>query len=86
MSDEEKTRIKKRIRTYADKCAGCISCQLVCSFTYTNSFNPARSRIVVNYIGDTERSICFTGECIQCGICADYCNYGALELIEEPFK
>jgi len=79
---EKKESSIKKIKTYPEKCSGCISCQLACSFTYAKSFNPARSRIILNYIGDIGRNISFSEDCIKCGICADYCNYGALEVVK----
>jgi ferredoxin len=74
----EKKRIRE-IRAYPEKCSGCMACQLACSLAYTKSFNPLKSRIIINGIGDIERQISFTEECNNCGICVKYCNYGALE-------
>jgi len=79
---KEKVRFKK-IKIYPEKCSGCLSCQLACSFTHTKSFNLARSRIIINFIGDIERKISFTEDCIRCGTCVRYCNYGALEAVKE---
>ena len=28
-----------------DKCTGCLNCQLICSFTYHEEFNPGLARI-----------------------------------------
>jgi len=78
--------MRKIIMIQPEKCSGCISCQLACSFVNTKSFNPNKSRIILNYIGDIERNISFSEDCTKCGICADYCNYGALEVVEKVVK
>ena len=80
MGEKKKTRFKE-IKTYPEKCSACISCQLACSFAYAKSFNPFKSRIILNYVGDIERKIAFSEECIKCGNCVDHCNYGALEAV-----
>ncbi|MCD4716263.1 MAG: 4Fe-4S binding protein [Desulfobacterales bacterium] len=80
MGEKKKTRFKE-IKTHPEKCSACISCQLACSFAYAKSFNPIKSRIILNYIGDIEREISFSDDCIKCGICADHCNYGAIEAV-----
>ncbi|MBW1672173.1 MAG: 4Fe-4S dicluster domain-containing protein [Deltaproteobacteria bacterium] len=83
----EKKEVRfKEIKVYPEKCSGCISCQLACSFTYNKSFNPAKSRIIINFMGDIERKISFTEECIRCGTCVLYCNYEALEAVKEVDK
>lgn len=76
----KKKRVKE-IRVYPEKCAGCLGCQLACSLAYEQTFNPLKARIVINWIGDIDREISFTDECNHCGICVQYCNYGALEEI-----
>jgi len=78
---KNKTRFKE-IKACPEKCSGCLSCQLACSFAYAKAFNIFKSRIIINFIGDMERTIDFTAECIKCGTCAAQCNYGALETIE----
>ena len=66
---------KIKIRVDAHKCAQCLLCQLMCSFTYTKSFNISKSRITIDI---ARRAIGFSEECNNCGICAHYCAYGAL--------
>jgi Fe-S-cluster-containing dehydrogenase component len=61
-----------------DKCTGCLNCQLICSFTYHDIFNPALARIKIERTVDDEKGASFTDECLQCSICADYCVYGTL--------
>lgn len=66
---------KIKIIVDAHKCAQCLLCQLMCSFTYAKSFNIAKSRINIDI---ATRAIEFSEECNNCGICAHYCAYGAL--------
>jgi Fe-S-cluster-containing dehydrogenase component len=66
-----------------DRCTGCLNCQLICSFTYHAIFNPDLARITIGNGLNDEKSACFTDECNQCNICADYCIYGALTTAEE---
>jgi len=76
---------KKRfneVKAYPEKCAGCFSCALACSWTFTGTFNPLKSRVRINWPGDVQRHIVFTKECTSCGICVEYCNYDALETVE----
>jgi len=61
-----------------DRCTGCLNCQMICSFTYHEIFNPALARIRIGRGLDDEKSAGFTDECVQCSICVDYCVYGAL--------
>lgn len=69
-----------KIIANAENCAGCLSCQLICSLTYQKEFNPARAYIQVEYLGRTgnDNLIYFTDDCNECGLCAQYCNYDAL--------
>lgn len=66
-----------------DKCTGCLNCQLICSFTYHEEFNPGLARIKIGRSLDDEKTAGFTSECVQCRVCADYCIYGALTPAEE---
>jgi len=66
-----------------DRCTGCLNCQLICSFTYHEIFNPALARITIGRGLDDEKSAGFTDECVQCNICAEYCIYGALTPAQE---
>ena len=73
---------KHSVVAHPEKCAGCMSCALACSWTFTGLFNPLKSRILINWPGDSQRSIIFTRECTNCGVCVEYCNFDALEVIE----
>jgi ferredoxin len=76
-----KKRLKK-IKVYPEKCSGCLSCQLACSLAYDKILCPLKARIIINWIGDVERTISFTDLCNNCGICVQYCNFGALKEVE----
>ena len=67
---------KKNISVDAEKCTGCLICQMICSFTYTGRFNPAKARIVIDH---DRKQIRFTDECVEnCHLCTRYCVYGAI--------
>ncbi len=65
-----------------DRCTGCLNCQLICSFTYHKIFNPDLAQIRIGRGLDDEKSAAFTGECVGCSVCVDYCVYGALTRVE----
>jgi carbon-monoxide dehydrogenase iron sulfur subunit len=58
------------------QCTGCRNCQLVCSFTNFDRFNPSQAYIEIDPGGDPE--IRFSPDCLCCLTCVDYCVYGAL--------
>ena len=70
-------RNNEQIAIDVEKCTGCLNCQFICSFTYTEAFNPSQARIVIDR-RDIPEKISFTEECTNCNICADYCLYGAI--------
>jgi NAD-dependent dihydropyrimidine dehydrogenase PreA subunit len=72
-----------KIEVNPEKCSGCMSCQLACSFTYEGVFNPLKSRIAISWPGELEYKISFTEDCTDCGVCVQYCNYGALKIEED---
>jgi Fe-S-cluster-containing hydrogenase component 2 len=81
IEEESGMRIENtKIIANAENCAGCLSCQLICSLTHQKEFNPARAFIQVEYLGRTgnDNLIYFTDDCTECGLCAQYCNYDAL--------
>jgi len=73
---------KYEIRTYPLRCAGCLNCQLICSFSYDKVFSIPKARILIDRL-DVGSKIGFTDKCNGCGFCADYCLYDALEKVEE---
>ena len=64
----------------ASKCAGCLICELRCSLRFEKAFNPARAAIKVRRRVQSvnEYEVSFSDRCDNCGICARYCSYGAL--------
>ena len=71
---------KANIRIDAGKCAECICCQLICSFTYLGCFNPENSHIVINLPGE----IYFAEGCKNgCSLCTRYCEHGAINRVRE---
>ena len=61
-------------------CAGCLICEMRCSFRFEKEFNPSKAAIKIRRLvgGDTEYAISFTEKCDNCGICVRHCPYGAL--------
>lgn len=77
------TKEKKKgppIKVYAEKCEGCLICELRCSLRLEKAFNPAEARIKIRRLvgADTEYAISFTEGCDNCGICVRNCPYFAL--------
>lgn len=70
------SKIPENIQFYPEKCSGCQRCALSCSFDFTGSFNPSLSYIMVDPF---TKSISFSDDCIECGLCADACVYDALK-------
>ena len=67
---------------HPEKCVGCRICQLTCSFIYTKKYSHAHSRIKIKEIYGLYPKIEFTENCTNCGQCAKYCLYGAIEFKE----
>ena len=68
------------VESDATLCAGCLVCMLRCSYRFEKAFKLSASRIEVKRMIDhpTEFEIYFTEGCDGCGLCAEYCPYGAL--------
>lgn len=66
-----------QIQINPDLCAGCMRCLLACSRLYEGRFSLSAARLRVN-LSATEGAVVFLDTCVQCGVCADECFYGAL--------
>ena len=68
----------KQLIIAAERCTGCNSCMLTCSFAHDDYFSLVRSRIQVKK--NTERAISTPKVCIQCdeAPCIASCSEGAL--------
>jgi Fe-S-cluster-containing dehydrogenase component len=63
------------------KCAGCLICQMVCSFRMYKEFNPAKAQLTILFGEDGNPSeIVFKEDCEACGTCVEYCPRQALVL------
>jgi len=66
-----------------EKCTGCRTCELVCSFVHTGEFNPARSRISVfsfEKVGFSTPVVC--QQCSNAA-CMEVCPVGAISRDEK---
>ncbi len=68
------------ISIHAERCTGCKNCQLACSFVNTGVFDPSSANISIQSAEDTQ-AVSFLETCLGCGVCADFCVYGALEKV-----
>ncbi|MEA1960448.1 MAG: 4Fe-4S dicluster domain-containing protein [Bacillota bacterium] len=70
--------MEKSIVIQPEKCTGCRTCELVCSFHHTGEFNPARSRISV--VSFEKVGFSFPAVCQQCTVaaCMQVCPVGAI--------
>ena len=69
-----------RIAVNPRHCAGCRTCQLRCSLRQEGVFIPEKALVTILRLVEKahEFDISFSGKCDQCGICVEYCPYGAL--------
>lgn len=72
---------KTEIIVHQEQCAGCSSCQLMCSISHKDGFNPLDSHIEITWVEGQGHLIAFKKECEHCGLCVSQCAYGALELV-----
>lgn len=70
--------VKKVLMVYPEKCTGCGSCELACSFMHENEFKPSASRIGVFRSEEDGANMPMT--CFQCeeAACQKACKPGAL--------
>ncbi|MBI2955283.1 MAG: 4Fe-4S dicluster domain-containing protein [Chloroflexi bacterium] len=67
-------------------CAGCLICQLRCSYAFHHEFNPSMARISIAPSGGIYgqgRMVSFTPECTACDLCVKHCGYGALKFRDQ---
>lgn len=69
--------VVKALMISSEKCIGCKSCELICSWSKTNEFNPAHSAVKV--IAFDEGRISMPVMCTQCidAYCVKVCPVGA---------
>lgn len=75
--------MEKNLLVQPEKCIGCRTCELVCSFVHTGEFNPLRSRITV--FNFEKVGLATPIVCQQCSIaaCMEVCPVGAITRDEE---
>jgi len=76
---EEVIGIKKtraRIKAIAEKCTGCMLCELICNFTHEGSFSLRKARLRIEKSMKEFKPIL----CILCGSCVKACKTGALTI------
>ncbi len=61
-------------------CVGCLICAFMCSYTNENEFNPSKAHIIIEKPYSLSPKIVFLDSCKKCGVCAQYCLYGALSI------
>lgn len=82
MSPEVK-EVRGMLVIQAERCRGCRSCQLACSFTKSGVFNPAKAMIVMERDLELDHAAPMIRPigCDLCGgdpACAKACKYGAI--------
>jgi len=67
----------------ATRCTGCLLCELRCSLRFIKAFSPAKAAIAVYRKVESadEYGVTFNDSCDNCGLCVQFCNYGALTQI-----
>lgn len=70
------------ITTFPENCSFCRRCQLGCSNAYLRNFDIDSANIKIEVKG-AECSISFGDQCRECGICTDFCFFGAITKSEK---
>jgi anaerobic carbon-monoxide dehydrogenase iron sulfur subunit len=70
--------MRKIIVSDPQRCVGCKTCEMVCSFTNNREFNPRKARI--RNFTDLQEATCMSLTCLQCydPPCVKVCPSGAL--------
>lgn len=78
--------MRKFLGVDPDKCVGCRLCEISCSMSKENVFNPKKARIKVFMIGIPELPVpIFSRHCDTCGgkpQCLKYCPVGCITFDE----
>ena len=62
-------------------CRVCFTCELICSITNAGEFNPTKSSIRISARDSGKvKEMNLSEDCIECGVCVQYCPYDALEM------
>ena len=75
--------MQKSLHIIAERCTGCLQCEMACSFQADGVFNPSRSRIKVFPLHDEGRFVPYT--CTQCADawCVKACPVDAIVINRE---
>jgi carbon-monoxide dehydrogenase iron sulfur subunit len=74
--------MEKMLVVQPEKCTGCRTCELICSFTHTGEINPSRARISVfsfDKVGFSAPMVC--QQC-SAAACMEVCPTGAISRAE----
>jgi len=76
--------MKARLEINPEKCSGCRTCSLSCSFAFSKVFNPEKAFVeVIENEEDGSFEIRLKNGCKTCRICADNCPFEVIKRIEE---
>jgi carbon-monoxide dehydrogenase iron sulfur subunit len=78
--------LKSSLKLIPDKCTGCRTCEIACSFHFNKTFNPESSKIKIHFETSTgNMKISIEKGCDKCKgeeepLCAKFCAPGAIIL------
>ncbi len=75
--------MKASIAFDVERCSGCRTCALACSFAFFKVFNPEKAHIELT--ADEERAtftLTLKEGCIRCRICSEACPFGVIRRSE----